>query len=73
MNVGFHTSCEKMDLDVHRSNEDTRHRTIPETKNVMSAGHLTGKAGRRNRNKEQAISRAMTSSWSVHCYLWKVI
>ena len=63
MNAAFSTSCEKMGLDVHGSDEDARHRTTPETKNLMSAGHLTRKAERRSRNKEQAISRAGTSSW----------
>ena len=56
-NVGFCTTCEEMDLNVCGSSEDTRHRTIPKTENLMSAGHLTRKGGR-SRNKEQAISRA---------------
>lgn len=51
-----------MGLEVHGSNEDVRHRTTPETKNLMSAGHLTRKAGR-SRNKEQAMNRAGISSW----------
>lgn len=54
----LHTTCEEMDLNVCGSSEDTRHKTIPKTKNLMSAGHFTRRKGGRSRNKERAISRA---------------
>lgn len=61
MNVAVLTTCEKMHLDARGSSKDARHRTIPKTKKLMSAGHLTRKAGR-SRNKEEAINRAGFSS-----------
>lgn len=72
MNAGFHTMCEKMDLDIHGSSEDARHRTTCNTENLMSASHLIRKAVRSG-NRQQVVSIAGSCSGSVPHYLQKVI
>lgn len=68
--VDFCTTCEEMDLNVCGSSEDTRHKTIPKTKNLMSAGHLTGREGgaeTRSRRSAELGSRP----GSVPHHLWR--
>lgn len=67
MNVGVHTTQEKVDLGGCGSSEDASHRTTPKPKNLMSAGRLTRKAVR-GRNKGQATRRAGSPLCSVPHY-----
>ena len=59
LNVGVHTTHEKMNLDVCGSSEDARHRTIPKHENLMSAHHLTRKGG----SEEQKQGASHQQSW----------
>lgn len=53
--VDFHTTCEEMDLNVCGSSEDTRHKTIPKIKNLMSLVTSPGReGGAEKRNKPSA-------------------